>query len=159
MHKKQATLKKEILDGRRELQSISAQDEFSKWAKVRRRNDKQATELEALNASLTAHRSKFNTFIKVLIFVLTTGLQWSFSARYSKDAIVYLPKDWFGPLTWFLGLPFAPTGALSCGIYIMLIKRVIGVLTRVTTDIFTGIRGSLVINGAPIFIAIKVYLR
>lgn len=129
------------MDGRRELQSISAQDEFSKWAKVRRRVDKQVNELEALNTSLTSHRGSFNTVIKVLIFALTTGLQWSFSARYSRDAIVYLPKDWFGPLTWFLGLPFAPAGALSCGIYVMLIKRVVGVLTRITSDIYAGVRG------------------
>lgn len=141
VHKQQNKLKKEILSGRRELQSISAQDEFSRWAKVRRRVDKQTSELEALNTSLAAHRSKFNTVIKVLIFVLTTGLQWSFSAKHSRAAIVYLPKDWFGPLTWFLGLPFAPAGALSCGIYIMLIKRVLGVLTRVFTDILAGIRG------------------
>lgn len=141
VHKQQSSLKKEILSGRRELHSISAQDEFSRWAKVRRRVDKQSSELEALNTSLTAHRSSFNTVIKVLIFVLTTGLQWSFTAKYSRAAIVYLPKDWFGPLTWFLGLPFAPAGALSCGIYIMLIKRVIGVFTRVFTEIFMGIRG------------------
>lgn len=143
VHKKQKTLKQEILAGRRELQTISAQDEFSKWAKVRRRVDKQSGELEALNTSLASHRSSFNTVIKVLIFALTTGLQWSFSARYSRDAIVYLPRDWFGPLTWFLGLPFAPAGALSCGIYVMLIKRVIGVVTRITTDIYTGIQGKV----------------
>ncbi|KAK9896890.1 hypothetical protein P389DRAFT_168606 [Cystobasidium minutum MCA 4210] len=141
VHKKQKALKKDIVDGRRELQSISAQDEFSRWAKVRRRVDKQVNELEALNTSLTSHRGSFNTVIKVLLFILTTGLQWSFSARYSRDAVVYLPKDWFGPLTWFLGLPFAPAGALSCGIYIMLIKRVIGILTRITTDIYSGVRG------------------
>jgi hypothetical protein len=146
-HKKQAALKKEILDGRRELQATSAQDEFSRWAKIRRRVDKQTSELEALGNSLTSHKGRFNTMMKVLIFILTTGLQWYFTTRYSKEAIVYVPRDWFGPLTWFLGFPFAPAGALSCGIYIMLIKRVIGIVSRIGKDIYTGIKGELGLLG------------
>jgi hypothetical protein len=48
-HKQQAALKKDILDGRRELANTSAQDEFSKWARIRRKVDKQVVELEALS--------------------------------------------------------------------------------------------------------------
>lgn len=49
LHQKQRGLKKEILAGRRELSNTSAQDDFAKWAKIRRRVDKQVGELEALS--------------------------------------------------------------------------------------------------------------
>ena len=93
------------------------------------------------DATLSSHKSQFTNIGRVLFFVGTTGLQWFFTTRYSRDAIVYLPKDWFGPLTWFLGLPFAPAGALSCGVFIMLVRRVIGIFTRVGADIVEGVRG------------------
>ena len=52
LHRKQRALKGEILKGRTELSNTSAQDDFSKWAKIRRRVDKQGVELEAMSAWL-----------------------------------------------------------------------------------------------------------
>jgi len=141
LHKKQRTLKKDIIDGRRELSNTSAQDDFAKWAKIRRRVDKQVSELEAMNNSLASHKNQFSTYAKVILFILTSGLQWSFTTRYSRDAIVYLPIEWFGPLTWFLALPFAPKGALSCGVWVFLVKRVLSVLTRIGSEVYAGMRG------------------
>jgi len=141
-HKTLRNLKKDIVAGRSELSNTSAQDDFAKWAKIRRRVDKQVGELEALNNALAAHKGQYARYAKILMFILTSGLQWTFTTRHSKAAIVYLPADWFGPMTWFLGLPFAPKGALSCGVYIFLIKRVLGILTRIGGDIYTGIKGN-----------------
>lgn len=93
------------------------------------------------DASLASHRSSFDKIIKAVLFIGTTGLQWSYTTRHSRSAIVYLPKDWFGPLTWFFGLPFAPKGALGCTVFIMLLKRVIGIVTRIAKDIALGIKG------------------
>lgn len=93
------------------------------------------------DAGLASHRSKFDKIIKAVLFIGTAGLQWSYTTRHSRSAIVYLPKDWFGPLTWFLGLPFAPKGALGCTVFIMLLKRVIGIATRIAKDIVLGVRG------------------
>ena len=160
-HKKQRALKREIIKNRTDLSNTSAQDDFAKWAKIRRKVDKQVAELEAMSeptslrlatanadelstrtdASLASHRSSFDKVIKAVIFIGTTGLQWSFTTRHSRSAIVYLPKDWFGPLTWFLGLPFAPKGALGCTVFIMLVKRFIGIVTRIGKDIVLGVKG------------------
>ena len=52
LHRKQRAIKGEILKGRTELSNTSAQDDFSKWAKIRRRVDKQGVELEAMSAWL-----------------------------------------------------------------------------------------------------------
>lgn len=91
--------------------------------------------------SLAAHKNQYSQYSKILLFTLTSGLQWYFTTRHSRAAIVYLPKDWFGSLTWFLALPFAPKGALSCGVYIFLVKRVMGLLTRIGADIYSGVKG------------------
>jgi len=41
---------------------------------------------------------------------MTTGLQFVIGWWYRKSAVFYLPPSWFGPLTWWLALPFAPAG-------------------------------------------------
>jgi hypothetical protein len=93
------------------------------------------------DSSLASHRSGFEKIVKAVVFLGTTGLQWAYTSRHSKTAIVYLPEGWFGSLGWFLGLPFAPKGAISTTVFIFLIKRVLGVLTRVGKDIVQGARG------------------
>ena len=49
-HKKQRALKGEIIRNRTDLSNTSAQDDFAKWAKIRRKVDKQVAELEAMSA-------------------------------------------------------------------------------------------------------------
>ena len=49
-HKQVTTLKRDIVKGRMDLRNTSAQDEFAKWAKIRRKVDKQVAELETLSA-------------------------------------------------------------------------------------------------------------
>ena len=93
------------------------------------------------DSSLASHRSSFEKIVKAVVFLGTTGLQFAYTSRHSKTAIVYLPEGWFGSLGWFLGLPFAPKGAISTTVFIFLIKRVLGVLTRVGKDIVQGARG------------------
>lgn len=44
-------LQTEFLKIRRELNTTSSQDEFAKWAKIRRQHDKQAEQLEKLSMS------------------------------------------------------------------------------------------------------------
>lgn len=154
LHRKQRALKGEILKGRTELSNTSAQDDFSKWAKIRRRVDKQGVELEAMNSSLASHRSSFEKVVKAVVFLGTTGLQFAYTSRHSKTAIVYLPEGWFGSLGWFLGLPFAPKGAISTTVFIFLIKRVLGVLTRVGKDIVQGARGKT-IESPPVAVPVS----
>lgn len=61
-----------------------------------------------LNSSKSSFSMKFNT----ALWVLTTGVQFVVGWWYRSAAVFYLPPTWLGPLTWFLALPFAPTGAL-----------------------------------------------
>lgn len=48
----QRRLKTSILTAKKELTDISAQDQFARWAKLRRRMDKELADLEKLSTSI-----------------------------------------------------------------------------------------------------------
>lgn len=53
--RKQAALKKELFTTRQELGMTSSQDEFAKWAKLRRKVDKTLADLEVISKYCTTH--------------------------------------------------------------------------------------------------------
>lgn len=77
---------------------------------------------------------KFST----VTWILTGGLQFVVGWWYRKSAVFYLPPGWFGPLTWWLSFPFAPTGSVSCGVWQMACRRVIKVGERVVKELMEG---------------------
>ncbi|KZP11610.1 hypothetical protein FIBSPDRAFT_756485 [Athelia psychrophila] len=132
---KQRKLKSEILATKKELQQTSAQDQFAKWAKLRRSVDKGLAELEKINGGLSASKTAFALKFNSFIWVMTTGLQFVVASWYRKSAVFYLPQGWLGPLTWWLALPFAPKGSVSVGVWQMACKRVIKIGERVVKSI------------------------
>ncbi|KAI0039469.1 hypothetical protein FA95DRAFT_1550649 [Auriscalpium vulgare] len=132
---RQRQLKSEILVKKQELLQTSAQDQFAKWAKLRRSVDKGLADLEKLNTDLSASKSSFSLKFNTAVWVLTTGLQFVVGWWYRRAAVFYLPPTWLGPLTWWLALPFAPAGSVSCGVWQMACRRVVKVGERVTKDI------------------------
>ncbi|KAG9316736.1 CHD5-like protein-domain-containing protein [Chiua virens] len=83
--------------------------------------------LEKLNSDLAATKTAFSAKFNSLIWILTTGLQFTVGWWYRKAAVFYLPSNWFGPITWTLALPFAPQGSVSVGVWQMACRRVIKV--------------------------------
>jgi len=132
--KQQRTLKSEILAAKAELMKTSAQDQFATWAKLRRKVDKGLADLEKLNGELGSARATFAMKFNVFIWIITTGLQFVIGWWYRKAAVFYLPPGWLGPVTWWLALPFAPAGSVSCGVWQMACRRVIKVGERVVKD-------------------------
>jgi tail-anchored protein insertion receptor len=47
--RKHAELKRDVVQLKREMNATSSQDEFAKWAKLRRRHDKAMEEYEAMS--------------------------------------------------------------------------------------------------------------
>ena len=74
---------------------------------------------------------KFNT----ALWICTAGVQFVIGWWYRKAAVFYLPQGWFGPITWWLAIPFAPAGSVSCGVWQMACKRVIKIGERVAKDL------------------------
>ncbi|KIM69275.1 hypothetical protein SCLCIDRAFT_13349 [Scleroderma citrinum Foug A] len=127
---RQRKLKTDLLKTKKELQQTSAQDQFAKWAKLRRSVDKGLAELEKLNGELASQKTAFSIKFNSLVWIMTTGLQFVIGWWYRKSAVFYLPPNWFGPLTWWLALPFAPAGSVSVGVWQMACRRVVKVGER-----------------------------
>ncbi|KAI0254129.1 CHD5-like protein-domain-containing protein [Lactifluus subvellereus] len=132
--KRQRELKSELWSKKAELLQTSAQDQFAKWAKLRRSVDKGLADLEKLNSELNASKTSFSLKFNTTLWIMTTGLQFAIGWWYSRSAVFYLPAAWLGPLTWWLSLPFAPAGSVSCGIWQMACRRVIKVGERVVKE-------------------------
>jgi len=135
---RQRALKADILAKKAELLQTSAQDEFAKWAKLRRKMDAGLAELEKLNAELGSSKTSFSIKFKGFVWVLTTGTQFVVGWWYRKSAVFYLPPGWLGPLTWWMAFPFAPAGSISCGAWQMACRRLIKVGERVAKDLAGG---------------------
>jgi len=132
---RQQNLKAEILATKKELLQTSAQDQFAKWAKLRRSVDKGLADLEKINGELSSNKTAFSLKFKTVLWTLTTGLQFVVGWWYRKSAVFYVPQGWFGPLTWWLALPFAPKGSVSVGVWQMACRRVIKIGERVVKDL------------------------
>ncbi|KAH9994048.1 CHD5-like protein-domain-containing protein [Russula vinacea] len=132
--KRQRELKSELLSKKAELLQTSAQDQFAKWAKLRRSVDKGLADLEKLNSGLSASKSSFALKFGTTLWMLTTGLQFAIGWWFSRSAVFYLPVAWLGPFTWWLSLPFAPAGSVSCGVWQIACRRVIRVGERVVKE-------------------------
>jgi tail-anchored protein insertion receptor len=163
----QKKLKKDILENKKELLQTSAQDQFAKWAKLRRSVDKGLSELEKLSKSsrfihhvifapvcvfvcsaidmlfvdgeLSSTKTSFSLKFNTVLWILTGGLQLAVGWWYSKSAVFYLPPGWFGPLTWWLAFPFAPAGSVSCGVWQLACRRVIKMGERVVRELASGV--------------------
>ncbi|KAF8913921.1 CHD5-like protein-domain-containing protein [Gymnopilus junonius] len=133
---RQRTLKTDILMTKAELMKTSAQDQFAKWAKLRRSVDKGLAELEKLNGQIASTKSGFSMKFNTVLWLLTTGLQFAVGWWYRKQAVFYLPEGWFGPLGWWLSLPFAPAGSVSVGVWQMTCRRVIVMGEKVVKDLY-----------------------
>ncbi|KAA8903160.1 WRB/Get1 family [Sphaerosporella brunnea] len=125
----QKAVRAEVLRLKKELAGTSSQDEFARWAKVRRSLDRKVAELEKLNTTLTTQRSALTTHSRSLRWLLTTGLKMFLQFWYSKQPMFWIPVGWVPrPVEWGLAFPRAPTGSVSihvwafaCGQVVMMV--------------------------------------
>ncbi|KAB5592284.1 Protein GET1 [Ceratobasidium theobromae] len=133
---RQRTLRADVLAAKRDLLQTSSQDQFAKWAKLRRRVDRGLAELDTINSTLATARTSFSVKFSTGLWVCTTGAQFFIGWWYGRSAVFYLPPGWMGPATWWLSLPFAPRGSVSCGVWQMACQRVLRMLERLVRDAF-----------------------
>ncbi|KAH6906426.1 CHD5-like protein-domain-containing protein [Coprinopsis sp. MPI-PUGE-AT-0042] len=151
---RQRELKTEILNNKTELLKTSAQDQFARWAKLRRSVDKGLAELEKLNSEISSSKSSFSTKFNTLIWVLTSGVQLVVGWWYGRQAVFYLPEGWMGPLTWWFSFPFAPRGSVSVGVWSFACKRVLLILERIVkaalSEVQTGSKEKVPVEATPV---------
>ncbi|POR32965.1 Protein GET1 [Tolypocladium paradoxum] len=110
----QRKLQAEYLKVRRELNATSSQDEFAKWAKLRRQHDKLLEQLDAAKKGLEASRKKFDNYLTAVRMLVTKAPQYIIPFWYGKEAMFWLPYGWFPYYAeWIISFPRAPLGSVS----------------------------------------------
>jgi CHD5-like protein len=133
----QVRLRREVVTLKREMAAISAQDEFTKWAKLRRKHDKaledhdrkgrqtstffsnglQVTNI-GLAAAVKSSRSSFDAKATVIRWTCTRGLQFALQFYHTKTPIFTYPRGWFPwQIEYVLGLPRCPYGGVSINVW------------------------------------------
>ncbi|KOS19158.1 Protein GET1 [Escovopsis weberi] len=131
-------LQAEYLKVRRDMNATSSQDEFAKWAKLRRTHDKLLEELEKAKKSSEASRSQFDKYLTTARLLLTRAPQWVLPLWYAKTPIFWLPHGWFPYYAeWLIAFPRAPLGSVSiaswqlaCAGAVLLLSDLLGGLVR-----------------------------
>ncbi|PHH80040.1 hypothetical protein CDD80_3029 [Ophiocordyceps camponoti-rufipedis] len=110
----QRQLQAEYLKVRRDLNGTSSQDEFAKWAKLRRQHDKLLEKLEASKKDLEASRANFDKSLWVFRILVTKLPQYFIPFWYGKQPMFWLPYGWFPYYAeWIISFPSAPMGSVS----------------------------------------------
>ncbi|KAF2085857.1 hypothetical protein K490DRAFT_18533, partial [Saccharata proteae CBS 121410] len=134
-------LKREVLRLKKEMNGVSAQDEFSRWAKLRRQHDKALAEFNKSDSSLKSSRAKFDTAANTLRWLGTTGARFLLQFWFSKQPLFWIPQGWVpGYVEWILAFPRAPTGSISiqvwgiaCASIIALVSEALGAIYVLVT--------------------------
>ncbi|KAH6897429.1 CHD5-like protein-domain-containing protein [Thelonectria olida] len=138
----QRKLQADYLKIRRDLNATSSQDEFAKWAKLRRQHDKLVEQLDKTKKSLESSRSKFDSTLTAVRVVVTRAPQYFLPFWYATEPMFWLPHGWFPYYAeWILSFPRAPIGSVSIASWQLACTAVIAMFS----DLIVGIFG-LVLN-------------
>ncbi|KAE8145283.1 Protein get1 [Aspergillus avenaceus] len=133
----QNRLKREVVQLKRDMNNTSSQDEFAKWAKLRRRHDKAMDEYEQLNKKIMSHKTSFDWSVKIARWLSTNGLKIFLQFWYSKTPVFALPEAWFPYyVQWVLSFPRAPLGSVSVHVWNSVCATTISVLAEIITARF-----------------------
>ncbi|KAG6016837.1 hypothetical protein E4U54_000391 [Claviceps lovelessii] len=128
----QRRLQAEYLKVRRDLNATSSQDEFAKWAKLRRQHDKLLEQLEAAKKGLEATRSQFDKYLKAVRMFVTTVPQYFLPFWYGKEPMFWLPYGWFPYYAeWIISFPRAPLGSVSAASWQLACSGVLKLLSEI----------------------------
>ncbi|KAG0253769.1 GET complex subunit get1, partial [Linnemannia exigua] len=137
---KQRALKKEVLTLKNELARTSSQDEFAKWAKLRRKMDSKIADLEKMTSELHVSKASFEMKFKGLLWFITSGIQFLMVAWFRRSPVFYLPMRWFGPAEWILSMPFAERGSVSITIWFYFCRKFITLLASNLAEFIPAVK-------------------
>ena len=125
------------------MTNTSAQDDFAKWAKLRRQHDKKKAEYDENGTqslpskplsihprmkqpktnsppaqSLKSFRTNFDRVASALRWLSTSGARFVIQFWFSKQALFWIPQGW-APyyVEWLLSFPRAPLGSVSVNMW------------------------------------------
>lgn len=114
------------------MNSVSAQDDFARWAKLRRQHDKVSDEYNKTSASLSANKAQFTAVVGTARWLGTNGLRLILQFWFSKWPMFWIPRGWLpGFGEWLLSFPRAPIGSVSVQMWSMACASVIALMSEV----------------------------
>ncbi|ESZ97084.1 hypothetical protein SBOR_2514 [Sclerotinia borealis F-4128] len=145
----QKKLKRDFMKVRHEMSTTSSQQEFAKWAKIRRQHDKLYDQLEKSKASLESSKSTFDSSVSTLRWLGTNGLRMLLQFWFSRQAMFWLPKGSFPYYAeWLLSFPRAPLGSISiqawtlaCAAVILLVSDALVAVVAIALGTGSGVQG------------------
>lgn len=124
-------LRREVVRLQRELNGISAQDDFAKWAKLRRQLDKAVAEHDKYNNASQSTRSTFDSRLNTIRMISVNGTRFFLQYYYRKSAMFWLPKGWVPYYAeWLLSWPKAPLGSVSVQMWGIACGSIIGMISE-----------------------------
>ncbi|KAJ1657126.1 GET complex subunit get1 [Dispira simplex] len=121
---KQQKLKQDIVTLKTELRQTTAQDEFAKWAKLKRRLDKSMAAYDAHTSQVAFAKSAFELKATLGLRISLYGLRTFLFLWYRATPVFYLPNHWFDPVSAWLAYPLAPVGSVSVPVWMFVCHRV-----------------------------------
>ncbi|KAL8932017.1 MAG: hypothetical protein Q9216_006994 [Gyalolechia sp. 2 TL-2023] len=111
------------------MNATSSQDEFAKWAKLRRQHDKAMGQYDEKTNSLQAFRNTFNQAVSIARWLGTNGLRFFLQFWFAKRPMFWMPRGWVpGYVEFLLAFPRAPRGSvgiqvwgIACGTVVRLV--------------------------------------
>ncbi|CAB4417543.1 unnamed protein product [Rhizophagus irregularis] len=131
---KQRKTKRDILTIKHDLARTSSQDQFAKWAKLRRKLDSKMSELEKITTSLGYLKTSFEIKFTTFLWVVTNGIQIVMVIWYRSSPVFYLPQDWFSPISWIFSMPFAPSGSVSVPFWFLVCRKFVKKVVQTKRD-------------------------
>ncbi|KAH7061451.1 CHD5-like protein-domain-containing protein [Macrophomina phaseolina] len=98
--REQVKLKHEVLRLKKEMNGVSAQDDFARWAKLRRSHDKVFADLQKSDSGIRSARTSFDTTVASIRWVLTNGLRFFLQFWYAKQPLFWIPQGWVPGYVW-----------------------------------------------------------
>ncbi|KAL1847361.1 GET complex subunit get1 [Diaporthe australafricana] len=137
----QRELQQSYMKVRRDLNATSSQDEFAKWAKLRRQHDKMLEELEKMKTGIDGSKAAFDKTVTTARWLGTSGLRYFLPFWYAKSPMFWLPHGWFPYYAeWIISFPRAPMGSVSVASWQLACT---GVIT-IVVDAITALVGLVV---------------
>ncbi|KAL9624420.1 MAG: hypothetical protein Q9160_001383 [Pyrenula sp. 1 TL-2023] len=130
------------------MNSTSSQDEFAKWAKLRRQHDKAQAEYDEVAEKNKSTRSTFDLRASSARWVLTNGLRLGLQFYHSGTPVFEIPRGWApAPVEWVLGWPRVKRGGVSLQVWGWACAVAIGVVGEVVGGVWAWRNGGGVEGG------------
>ncbi|EEB06139.1 GET complex subunit Get1 [Schizosaccharomyces japonicus yFS275] len=122
-------LRLQLLSTKRDLNNVSAQDEFAKWARLNRKFDQLNVKWEKQSKIVSQKSEGVKKLISLTFWIVTRGYRFIVQFKNSGNPVFAVPEGMLPTWAlWFLALPKAKTGYVSVAVWNFASQKVISTL-------------------------------